>query len=370
MESAERRFLLTGAGLAGLAALATTARAGTLDPPAGPVAPTGRTTQEIYDKVARTPSGFAEPRIPVQSLPSSAFAQFVISQAGSYYLSDNITGVSGKSAILIQASGVSLDLMGHSMTGVTGAQSAIKANAGLASVRISGGTLRSWPLGAIELVNVNGCVVTDIAIDSSGSYGIDAGLGSTVMACAVRGSPVAGILCTGVVAQCSVTGAGVGITCAGTVDSCVVGGSGTLGISAGGATLVTRCRIDGPATGIDFAAEGGMVRDCVLRGNSTARGVQALSAAIDDIVVDANVIQRYSAGVYLAGTGGVVSGNAIGFCTTGVQVIGSGTAVVTGNTVRNATTPFAVTAGSKVGTQISAGGTIPASASTWANFTE
>ena len=49
MENLERRMRLAGLGLVGAAAAASAsvAQAGTLNPPPGPVAPTGKTTDEI-----------------------------------------------------------------------------------------------------------------------------------------------------------------------------------------------------------------------------------------------------------------------------------------------------------------------------------
>ena len=44
--------------------------------------------------------------------PGDANNTFIISQAGSYYLTGNITGESGKNGISIQAEDVTLDLNG------------------------------------------------------------------------------------------------------------------------------------------------------------------------------------------------------------------------------------------------------------------
>ncbi|HZW06443.1 MAG TPA: hypothetical protein VFF65_04910, partial [Phycisphaerales bacterium] len=79
----DRRFLLGGlTGLAGIAALSAVGRnaaAGPIDPPAGPVAPTGRTLAEV------------EPRTPIGPVttPGDADAVFKITQPGSYYLAGN-----------------------------------------------------------------------------------------------------------------------------------------------------------------------------------------------------------------------------------------------------------------------------------------
>src|SRR5438093_11535063 len=91
----DRRLLIAGLGLTGAAALARVARA--LPPPRP--ASTGTSLQDVYDKIARTDAGFGEARIPVESLPGSATAQYVIGAPGVDYLTGNITGVAGEGGI-------------------------------------------------------------------------------------------------------------------------------------------------------------------------------------------------------------------------------------------------------------------------------
>lgn len=145
----DRRMLIAGVGLVGATMIARRAAAGPLDPPPGPVSPTGKTVQEIYDRIARTPVGIAEPRIPLQSLPGSATALHVISQPGSYYLTGNIQGIAGRNGVEIRADNVSLDLGGFSMVGVSGALAAIRIDNGgpMRQVHVANGSLRLWPGG-------------------------------------------------------------------------------------------------------------------------------------------------------------------------------------------------------------------------------
>src|SRR5437899_12809535 len=119
--NADRRLLLAGLGLAGAGALARVARA------AGPcpggsagTGPTGKSLQQVYDKVAYTDAGLAEARTPVQSLPGSSTAQYVISAPGVYYLTGNVTGEAAKSAVEIQADNVELECDGFMFLGVAG----------------------------------------------------------------------------------------------------------------------------------------------------------------------------------------------------------------------------------------------------------
>lgn len=99
---------LVSACVGALAAAA--ALAGPLSPPAGPPSPTMKTLDQI------------EPRRVLSSLPSSATAQFSITEPGQYYLTEDVSCPSGKSCIEVVCPGdVSIDLNGFSLVGAPGA---------------------------------------------------------------------------------------------------------------------------------------------------------------------------------------------------------------------------------------------------------
>src|SRR5687767_18893 len=99
---------------------------GDLTPPGAP-APTMKTLQQV------------EPRTPISSLP------FAINQAGSYYLTTNLSGVSGQSGITIAAHNVTIDLGGFDLAGVPGALSGIVLSGVRTNLAVRNGIIRAWP---------------------------------------------------------------------------------------------------------------------------------------------------------------------------------------------------------------------------------
>src|ERR1017187_3770343 len=79
---------------------------GSLTPPGAP-APMMKTLDQIE---ARTP-------IDAAHTPGDGGNQFIISAPGSYYLTGNVTGVSGKNCISINADNVTVDLNGFALVG-------------------------------------------------------------------------------------------------------------------------------------------------------------------------------------------------------------------------------------------------------------
>src|SRR5262249_50177124 len=119
---------------------------GPLTPPGAP-APTMKTLDQV------------EPRIPVNATntPGDATSVFKITQPGSYYLTGNLAGVSGKHGIYITSGNVTLDLMGFDLVGVGGSLDGIHVDNTAVSVNytVRNGSVRNWGGNGVN-VNVQG----------------------------------------------------------------------------------------------------------------------------------------------------------------------------------------------------------------------
>lgn len=166
MEPMDRRMLLAGAGLVGVAALSRAAKAGPLSPPQGPITSTGRTLQQIYDKIARGDAGTPEARIAIQSLPGSPTALHVIDAPGSYYLTGNIFGVPGMCAIEVAADNVEIECDGYNFIGGPGTLSCIRATLPRRCIGVYDGGFVQWQGTCVDLPECKDCLVDECWFDS------------------------------------------------------------------------------------------------------------------------------------------------------------------------------------------------------------
>lgn len=358
----DRRFLvgaLTGA--AGIAAMARVAKGGPLSPPAGPVASTSKTLQELYDRVARTDAGLAEPRIPVQSLPGSATGQYVISQPGSYYLTDSIQGVPGKNAIEVNADNVSVDLCGYSIIGVegpNGSGDAIAGQPGRAGLAVCNGHIASWARNGVNAQQVFGCFFQNLTVRRTG-FGI--GGGSLV---AGDGSAIINCLCR------TTNGRAVAAGNRSLVSNCI-SNEASAGFFVQASAMFVDCAAYS-CSDIGFAVENaGTVDRCIAVGCN--RG--AFSFGNEANVTNSQFIASGLAAVHI--TGGLrhrIEGNVISQGPTGILIASPATrCFVAGNRVSGATTAYSIAAGNSFGPIVDVSGVgnfsaVPNASHPWANF--
>jgi parallel beta-helix repeat protein len=137
--------------------------------PSGPPGQTMRTLLQV------------EPRTPISSLP------YVISQPGSYFLTTNLTGVSGTNGITIVTNNVSIDLRGFTMTGVPGALDGISVIANLSNlgqnIVAKNGTITEWPGNGVEADATDNSQFSDLNLYNNTFDGLNPGQYAEVRHC-------------------------------------------------------------------------------------------------------------------------------------------------------------------------------------------
>ena len=330
-------FTALGAGLALLAA-------GPLNPPGGAVSPSYKTLAEI------------EPRIAINSTntPGDADSVFRISQPGSYYLTGNIAGVAGKHGIWIAASGVTLDLNGFALTGVSGSLNGVVAPA--RNVAVLNGTVSNWGgdgVGLASFVSDN-CRVERVFASYNGGNGIDVAYASVVANCSALANTGAGIY---TVSDCTImdctanrnqgdgfgmsdlgnrclysnctsadnTGNGFELKDGSSITNCTSYSNNNHGILAGAGCTITNCTVtenfdlgitvgnDSTVTGCTARANGThgilVTADCIATGNScNGNGTSAFTTGAGIYVsgannrIEANNCSNNDRGIEAAGT--------------------------------------------------------------------
>ncbi len=315
------------------------ALAGPLAPPAGPVAPTGLTLGEV------------EPRINVNALPGNATSKHVITEPGSYYLTDNITTLlPGETLIHIVADDVSLDLNGFTIDG-NGVSGAGIFTTGL-QVRISNGFVTNTGDG-IDMRNSRGGSVTDVHLrDIFDGNGIVLARSSTATDCTVQGCSGVGIATVenSVVERC-------------TAYDCGLSGFNCIGVG----TVFIGCAARDITNGAGFAigAQGVVVRGCLA--TTCADGFLATAGAegcsFESCVAQGNSDDGFDIqGFYCQLRGNLASNNLHGF-----DVSGTGCLVVQNLAASNAQGSFTYGPTVTYGSLWSSNGAIT-SDNPWLNF--
>jgi hypothetical protein len=270
------------------------AYAGPLNPPAGAVAGTNKTLQSI------------EPRIDLLNPPAgsgvttAADAEIVITQAGSYYLSGNLT-VTKTIGIKIQVSGVTLDLNGFSIFRNGSSGDGIQIVGNWDPVTITNGVIRGFASG-INGSGVGGtparaCLYKDLDVNTC-QTGFNVGETSTLVNCRATFCTAGGILTKKgcVLENCSAQncqgGSAIGVGPGTTLincttntntttygifadNNCTLSGctvteqTGLRGINAGNSCTLTNCTANGNSVvwGI-FASDGCTLSNCTASGNT------------------------------------------------------------------------------------------------------
>ena len=229
-----------------------------------------------------------EPRIPVDATttPGDIDAVFKITRAGSFYLTADVLGESGKSGIEIAASRVVLDLKGFALTGVTGSEDGILVTVEATDVTVRGGIVRDWGRNGLNLATASNARCNDVVASGNQLNGVLCGARSVVADCSVQGNGENGIQ------------AGDGST----VKVCAAHDNSGYGISTGRDSLVSDCLTrDNSLYGIS-AGQGSNICGCT----ASANGLAGIAAQDGSIVGDCAASFNEDVGIF-PGAGSTVS---------------------------------------------------------------
>jgi len=251
---------------------------GSLTPSAAP-SPTMRTLQQV------------EPRTPISSLP------YIINDAGSYYLTQSLTGSSGSDGITINADNVTLDMAGFSMVGMPGSLSGIQLGSPRYNVAIRNGTIELWDEDGIDGDGARNCLYEDLRIQNNDGTGLRMGYASRATGCAVYASGSNGYS---------------------TVEGC----------------LIESCTSSENAYFGFAVAQGDVIRNCVSTANEDA-GIQVgRRCKVSGNVCERNGAGGVGAGVSVTGNDNRIEDNHLTAADFGLQIQSGGTNnFIAGNTV-------------------------------------
>ena len=262
------RCVLTSAALF-ITALAPVAFGqGALTPPGAP-APTMKTLTQV------------EPRTPISALP------YVISSAGSYYLTTNLVSLGGPSNITVAADHVTIDLRGFAIIGAGqfgGNLPAILAPGPQVDLAVLNGSIALWSGEGVSAALTRNSKLEELRVSTIGRSALQIGDGSLVSECMVQSncSYQVGMPAIWVGNHCAVkacvaqanSGPGISTGAGSVVVSCVANNNMNYGIVTGDESKVTDCSAslntatgNGPGDGI-FVGNGSAVSGCVASGNA------------------------------------------------------------------------------------------------------
>ena len=195
------------------------------------------------------------PSVPdVVQIPGGQFSEsYIISESGSYRLAGDRSMLNGSavSAIVISAPNVTLDLGGHTISGVgtksaaSGIEAVVPVGLIVENVRVFNGTVQGFGNTGL-LLNVNSVSVESVRSLDNGARGIHVALNGTVMDCMAMENGTAGIqiamgrVLNTVASYNGTYGIAIGT---GRVEGCEVGNNVASGIQCSGNSIVRNNRI-------------------------------------------------------------------------------------------------------------------------------
>ncbi len=329
----------------------TVLNAGPTDPPAGPITGTYKTLAEV------------EPRSAVNATtcPGDANSIFKITHPGSYYLTGNITGVVGKDGIEIAASGVTLDLNGFTLAGVSGAAIGVRCTAYPGEFTLRNGVVKQWSYGA-DLTSPGGSgrsvIVENVIFSNNLNAGVYVGEGSTVRDCIATDNAKGGFVSSAgstTYEHCTALSNGLsGFTASASSFVACTANDNTTGFALGGECSVSACVASSNAAyGVTVSST------CTVRASTFSRnGTAGIQASQNNNTIEGNLCAGNGNGMDIAGEGNSIDSNRINSNTgKGLNVLATNN-IITRNTAHaNPGGNYSIVAGNSVAPLVGVVGT-------------
>ncbi|MFO0855874.1 MAG: right-handed parallel beta-helix repeat-containing protein [Phycisphaerales bacterium] len=304
---------------AALIAFAGLVVAGPLNPPVGAVTSTGKTLTEVEPRIA----------INLVNTPGDGDSLFKITQPGSYYLTGNVTGVNAKDGIEIAASGVTIDLNGFDMLGVTGSRDAVWASLGsLTNITVRNGSIRNWggiginfqtnvvDGGRVDGVDVRACfkgmitgrnfVVSNCTALANTNTGFDSQSGSIVTDCTAYGNGAIGF----------------DLSTNNTVSGCSSAFNSADGFSLSSGNVISHCTSSfNSINGFAIAGDGNLITGNTADSNGNSGNGAGIVVSGTDNRVEGNTMRSADAGLRVTAAGNFIVRNTAASNTTGWEIV-------------------------------------------------
>ncbi len=204
---------------------------------------------------------------------------FVLTNSGSYVVTENLKGSAGSNGITIAASDVTLDLNGFSLAGAPGSLSGIAVSGKRINVIIKNGVVREWGQSGIQGLSASNAAVQSVQAYRCGVDGLQVGTGWTLFECEASDNGRDGISAQDI----------------SLLTQCLARNNARYGIVAGDYCLLESCSArENASVGIKFGQVGGAVQ-AVSRGN----GSSGIEPGAGSLISDATVHQNATNGVNL-----------------------------------------------------------------------
>jgi parallel beta-helix repeat protein len=265
-------------------------------------------------------------RMPIDSVhtPGNSTNNFIVNQPGSYYLTADVTGVSGKNGIMINSDNVTIDLRGFSLLGATGTLTGILNGGTFRNITVQHGAVRNWDTAGINLNSgfVNSLLDLHVTTNgtATGGYGIAGGTDCLIADCVSRANFDANITALGnaniirCLASVSSTGRGISTLSAATVQDCTTHDNAQENIFVDGGSTVTNCTANSSAGRDGINAFASVVSHCIATSNNQ-NGINVTQGTVEGCTANSNG----QSGIVLNG-GSVVFSTAQGNGADGIDV--------------------------------------------------